>query len=196
MNVQSFSNGSFEGLIYVGGILLWCLIWRVVNGYTLMRQKKMIYIPFLYCFATLGANAWISFFYNKAIGTTALEESLFSFLDMRTQNIVQATAGVLIIATVIYQTTKRHLPQDFLRFIALAYVFLIGIMSPVIWIPVNKPDWLKKLLAYQTVAFIYGIFLSIGGIIVLIDDLYRASLEDPEKVREEKEKKEIEKEPY
>ena len=119
---------------------------------------------------TLG----LVFFYNKAIGTTALEESLFSFLDMRTQNIVQATAGVLIIATVIYQTTKRHLPQDFLRFIALAYVFLIGIMSPVIWIPVNKPDWLKKLLAYQTVAFIYGIFLSIGGIIVLIaQDIFK-----------------------
>ena len=189
MNAESVNLTSFEGWVYVIGILIWLFIWYFANGYEHMRKKKLVLLAFTMCIISLAANAFISFFYNEAVGSTALQESLFSFLDVRTTNIVQGTAGILIIATIIYQSSKRHLPKDFLKFIALAYVFLIGFMSPLIWIPVNKPDWLKKLLAYQTVAYFYGIFLSVGGIIVLIDDLYQASVAD---IRREKEKKEDE----
>ncbi len=52
-----------------------------------------------------------------------------------------------------------------------AFIALIGLMAPITWIPTNQPDLLLILRHAQTVPFLWGLFLAVGGIVVLLQDV-------------------------
>jgi hypothetical protein len=157
--------------LYTVGILLWLVLWRMFNGYALMRHKaRLLWFPFFMALAVLMGNLVLETLNSKDLGID-FEEGLFNFLDQRTANVVSASSSMLVIATIIYGVDHSAMPKDFLRSMALSFICFIGISTPILWIPANHPTWLRLLRHYQTISFTYGLFFAVSGIIVLLDSL-------------------------
>jgi hypothetical protein len=157
--------------MYMGGILIWLLLWSMVDGYTLMQERvHRLWIPFFMALLILLANLvlWSLF---PGVASLEVEESLFTFVDHRTSNVAATTASILVIATIIFGTARASIPESFLRYVAYSFICFIGFVAPIIWIPPQHPEWLVLLRHYQTIAFTYGVFLSVSGVLVLLHSL-------------------------
>jgi hypothetical protein len=109
--------------------------------------------------------------FNTEVGSKELEESLFMFLDSRSNLVISATSSILVVATIIYGTSTLQFPLKFIQFEAFSFISLLGLMSPIIWIPGGNPCQLMVLRQFQTISFLWGIFLCISGIMILLFDL-------------------------
>jgi hypothetical protein len=163
-------NTSYVCAVYVIGIIIWISLWIYSGAMKSQKVIKALYIPFFLCIFFMLANGLILGCY-PSVGNVDLEESLFNFLETRTSLTLEVSASVLVVATIIYGVSREKFPKLFIRLETLSFVCLIGLMSPVTWIPINKPDWLMVLRHAQTVPFLMGIFLCVSGIMVLLYDL-------------------------
>jgi hypothetical protein len=78
------------------------------------------------------------------------------------------------VATIVYGLTIKTLPIIFLKFIISAYIIaLIGLSAPILWIPIEVPEMFFVLRHFQTVAMNSGLFLIVGAVIILLDDLMK-----------------------
>lgn len=161
----------FSQAIYALAIPLWLVIWYMVDGYSLLRTTHLLWLPFLLCLAYLLGNLAMVGLLGAEMGDPRYEESRFVFIGERAMIAVQATASVLIVATLVYGLTIRKVPLDFIRFMVYSFVALLGLMAPILWIPEGSASGLFLLRHFQTVALIYGLFLCVGGIVVLLRDL-------------------------
>lgn len=110
-----------------------------------------------------------------------LEESLFHFLDARSRLAIKATASVLVVASIIYGVSVKRLPKLFIAMESYAFISLIGLMAPITWIPTNAPEMLMPLRHIQTVPFLWGLFLAVGGIVVLLQDVNKVFADEVNK---------------
>lgn len=171
-------------IIYGLAIPVWLLVWWAVDGYRLSRQSPMLWLPFVLSLAYLASNLLMVILLGASTGSAEYEESRFVFIGERAMIAVQATASVLIVATLVYGLTIRKVPVDFIRFMVYSFVALLGLMAPILWIPEGAATGLFILRHFQTVALIFGLFLCVGGIVVLLRDLLahgeaRVSFEAP-----------------
>ncbi|WP_181918364.1 MULTISPECIES: hypothetical protein [unclassified Wenzhouxiangella] len=157
--------------IYVLAIPLWLVVWHAVDGYRLLKSTRLLWIPLALCLAYLIGNALMVGLLGANMGDAHYEESRFVFIGERAMIAVQATASVLIVATLVYGLTIRKVPLDFIRFMVYSFVALLGLMAPILWIPEGSASGLFLLRHFQTVALTYGLFLCVGGIVVLLRDL-------------------------
>lgn len=157
--------------IYALAIPLWLLVWHFVGGYRLFKTTRLLWIPFLLCLTYLLGNLLMVAILGADMGDAQYEESRFVFIGERAMIAVQATASVLIVATLVYGLTIRKVPLDFIRFMVYSFVALLGLMAPILWIPEGSTSGLFLLRHFQTVALNYGLFLCVGGIVVLLRDL-------------------------
>lgn len=156
--------------IYFIGILLWISLWIYCGAMKSQRVNKSLYLPFILCILFMAANGLISGCYSST-GSIDLEESLFDFLESRAGLTLNVSASILVIATFIYGVSREKFPILFIRLETWSFVCLIGLMAPVTWIPINKPELLVILRHIQTVPYLMGIFLCVSGIMVLLYDL-------------------------
>jgi hypothetical protein len=150
----------------------WIIIWWVVGGFKRAKSNKMMLIPFALALIYLIGNATISLNFSE-IGDVAYEESRFAFIDRRTDVGLGAATGALVVATIVYGLTIKTLPIIFLKFIISAYIALIGLSAPILWIPIEVPEMFFLLRHFQTVAMNSGLFLIVGAVIILLDDLMK-----------------------
>jgi len=156
--------------LYVTGAAAWVVLWWFAHGVTTMRHAPALWFPFLACIAVLLINAGL-IEGTQHIGDAAREESRFRFLDFRARLAITGLMSVLIVGGVLASISTFSLSREFVRFQMLAVVFFLGFMAPVVWMPANDPTAMVVLRHYQTVPFTYGLFLSIAGVIVLLNDL-------------------------
>ncbi|MFO7857551.1 MAG: hypothetical protein R6V11_01370 [Ectothiorhodospiraceae bacterium] len=157
--------------IYALAIPVWLLVWHAVDGYSLLRRTRLLWLPFGLCLAYLVGNLLVVGLLGAQTGDAQYEESRFVFIGERAMIAVQATASVLIVATLVYGLTIRKVPVDFIRFMVYSFVALLGLMAPIIWIPEGSATGLYLLRHFQTVGLTFGLFLCVGGIVVLLRDL-------------------------
>ena len=157
--------------IYALAVPLWLVVWWAVDGYALFRTAPLLWFPFGIALAYLLGNLAMVLAFGADTGSTAYEESRFMFIGERAMIAVQATASVLIVATLVYGLTIRKVPVDFIRFMVYSFVALLGLMAPILWIPEGSATGLFTLRHFQTVALTFGLFLCVGGIVVLLRDL-------------------------
>lgn len=158
-------------LLYLLAIPLWLVLWWGVDGYRLMSETKLLGLPFALSLLYLTANVAIILALGGDVGSASYEESRFAFIGGRAEISVQATASVLIIATLVYGLTIRKVPVDFVRFMVYSFISLLGVMAPLLWLPEGMPGAFYVLRHFQTVALNFGLFLCVSGIVVLLRDL-------------------------
>ncbi|WP_376696706.1 hypothetical protein [Wenzhouxiangella sp. EGI_FJ10305] len=158
-------------LIYAISIPLWLLVWKAADGYSMLKTTRLLWLPFVLCLTFLVGNLLMVLLFGAQMGEAHYEETRFVFIGERAMIAVQATASVLIVATLVYGLTIRKVPMDFIRFMVYSFVALLGLMAPVLWIPEGSASGLFLLRHFQTVALTYGLFLCVGGIVVLLRDL-------------------------
>lgn len=156
--------------IYTASIPLWLLIWGSAHGFKLMRESKLLLIPFVLGVVYLSGNAVLSLFFGE-IGDISYEEGRFAYITDRAMIAVQATASVLIVATIVYGLTIKRVPVHFIRFMVYSFIAILGIMAPLLWVPIELPEMFYVLRHVQSIALNMGLFLCVAGISVLLRDL-------------------------
>lgn len=159
-------------LIYIIGIVIWLIFWWQQITPVAIRENKLLMVPFVLCLFFLSVNLLLSGG-DTHVADIALEESLFHFLDARSGLAIKATASVLVVASIIYGVSVKRLPKLFILLESYAFIALIGLMAPITWIPTDQPDLLLVLRHAQTVPFLWGLFLAVAGIVVLLQDVNR-----------------------
>ncbi len=157
-------------LIYATALPLWIFVWWTASGFELSRENRTLWFPFLLCLMFLLINALLVFFFG-GIGEAEYEESRFVFIGERAMVTVQATASVLIVATIVYGLSIKRVPVHFIRFMVYAFIAILGLMAPIVWVPIEAPEMFFLLRHLQTIALTYGLFLCVAGIIILLKDL-------------------------
>ncbi|MGM0951652.1 MAG: hypothetical protein ACQEW7_01600 [Pseudomonadota bacterium] len=157
-------------VIYSLAIILWFALWYGATGYQLMRDNKLLMLPWLLCPAFLAGNLLMTILFGD-VGTTEYEESRFAYLTDRASIAVQATASIVIVATIVYGMSIKRVPVHFIRFMVYTFICVLGLMAPVLWIPLQSPEMFYILRHFQTIALNYGLFFCVAGIIILLRDL-------------------------
>lgn len=160
-------------VIYLIALPFWLFVWWQVRGLELQRREPMLWLPFFLAPLFLILNLWLILDFGE-VGSVTYEESRFNFIQDRALIAVQATASVLIVAVLVYGLTVRKVPIEFIRFMLYAFIFLLGLMSPVIWLPIESPGMFFILRHFQGIALIFSLFLCVGGIIILLRDIMNA----------------------
>lgn len=159
-------------VINFAAVPLWLLLWWFIGGFTRSKSNRLMWLPFALSVAYLLANGLLGWNFSE-IGDVAYEESRFGFIDSRAKMGLEAATGSLVVATIVYGLTIKKLPIDYLRFIITAYVCIVGVASPILWIPIEIPEMFFVLRHFQTIALNFGLFLVVGGVIILLDDLIK-----------------------
>jgi hypothetical protein len=159
-------------IIDLVSIPIWIGVWWAVGGFIRSKSNKMMHIPFVLGIIYLGGNATLGLIFSQ-IGDAAYEEGRFAFIDRRTNVGLSAATGALVVATIVYGLTIKTLPTIFLKFIIASYIALIGLSTPILWIPIEVPELFLVLRHFQTVAMNSGLFLIVGAVIILLDDLMK-----------------------
>ena len=157
-------------MIYALALPLWFFVWFRIGGRRRLRSDPLMWLPFVLCPVFLVGNAALVLLYG-GVGDTQYEESRFVFIGERARLAIQAASAVLVVATIVYGLTVKRVPVDFTRFIILSFVMMLGLMAPLLWIPIETPSLFFVLRHFQTVALLFGLFLCVGGIVILLDDL-------------------------
>lgn len=159
--------------IYLIALPLWLMTWWWIGGFGMQRYDRMLLIPNSLCLLFLVINLLLIVQYGD-VGSVEYEEGRFGFIQDRAMIVVQATASVLIVAVLVYGLTVRKVPVEFIRFLLYAFIFLLGVMAPIIWIPIEQPGFFFVLRHIQSAALIFSLFLCVAGIIVLLRDIMTA----------------------
>lgn len=166
-------HAMIAALIYAAAIPAWVGIWYWIGGFRLQREERLLLVPYLAAMGFLAANLSPVLLFGE-VGDVPYEEGRFSFIQDRALIVVQATASVLIVAVLVYGLTVRKVPVEFICFMLYAFIFLLGVMSPVVWLPIDRPGMFFVLRHLQSVALIYSLFLCVGGVILLLRDIMQA----------------------
>lgn len=157
-------------VIYLTSIPIWLAIWASADGFRQMAENRLLMVPLLLGLIYLGGNGLFSFLYT-GIGDIGYEEGRFAYITDRAMIAVQATASVLIVATIVYGLTIKRVPVDFIRFMVYSFIAILGVMAPLLWVPIELPEMFYVLRHLQSVALNMGLFLCVAGITVLLRDL-------------------------
>ena len=155
-------------LLYLLGCGFWLVVWYFVGGYALMNRIKLLWFPFLSCFAILISNLllWI-------VATTyeefERESNRIEFVERNAAHMITAITGSLIIAAAISAMKSQvSLPKEFIIFQSIAFICTAVGVLPLYWIPSERTHWLVMLRHFKTVPFTYGISLFLGGLLILL----------------------------
>ncbi len=155
---------------YLLSIPLWIASWYSATGFRLMRHNRLLMLPFGLSLVYLAGNAILVGAFAEVSGP-AQEEARIAIIAERSLIAVQATASVLIVATIVYGLSIRRVPLHFIRFMVYAFVAILGIMAPILWIPAQEASLFFVLRHIQAIALNFGLFFCVAGIVILLQDL-------------------------
>ncbi|ACV69636.1 hypothetical protein [Desulfohalobium retbaense] len=156
---------------YVAAIPIWCLVWGSAHGFSLMRRNRMLSIPFALSLAYLVGNVILLAVYHGQVSGAQYEEARIGIIVSRSGIAIQATASVVFMATIVYGLSIKRVPLHFVRFVVYAFIAILAIMAPILWIPARQSELFFILRHVQTIALNFGLFLCVAGIMVLLQDL-------------------------
>lgn len=157
-------------IAYTLAVPLWIYVWWSATGFRLMRHNRLLMLPFGLSLLYLVGNAALLLAFGE-ISQPGREEARIAIIVDRSAIAVQATASVLIVATIVYGLSIKRVPLHFIRFMVYAFVAILGLMAPILWIPVEEAALFFVLRHLQSVALNFGLFLCVAGIVVLLQDL-------------------------
>ena len=150
---------------------VWVILWWSLGGFKSSKSTPWLWLPFALAIMYLLANGTLGLFYT-GVGDTAYEESRFGFIDSRARLGVDAGAAAVIVATIVYGLTIKRLPKAFLKFVIAAFVALLGITAPILWVPIELPELFFFLRHIQTIAMNFALFWVVAALIVMLKDMF------------------------
>jgi hypothetical protein len=153
---------------------LWIILWWSLGGFRSSKSTPWLWLPFALGMLYLLVNGTLGLMYT-GVGDTAYEESRFGFIDSRARLGIDAAAAAVIVATIVYGLTIKRLPKAFLRFVIAAFVALLGITAPILWVPIELPELFFFLRHIQTIAMNFALFWIAAALIVMLRDMFEHS---------------------
>lgn len=160
--------------IYVGGAVVWLLLWVPMNGYSQLVTIPLLWASFATCFVIFFLNSAL-LYVHEHLGNIETEVEYIAFVERNASYVVAGVfvtfliTNALIITRSIVGLKLDALPTEFYQFQLVALVFAIVGVLPLYWIPPDRQRWLHVLRHLKTVPLTFAICLFLGGIIILLE---------------------------
>jgi hypothetical protein len=186
---------SLSVFVYVLGILGWLFIWKVYNGYKLMKEKKPLILIFLMTILVLGINGVLTLI--SPIPPYETELKIYEYVEVNSRVIATMALAIAVFAYYALSTIKRSfdLIKNFLFYIICGFIMVMIGVFPLYWMPAND-GWLTVLRHIKTVFYTYSLFsISAAMIVFIYSVMDRFSVNENETVINENKKVHDEEQP-
>jgi len=163
--------------IYSIGITAWVLAWInlaiIFGGPDLIYLKDLInwfyVVAFIIGLLPLMSNLfhwWTKQEYQNYI----TEVKIIEFVERNANYLILALTAICFLSQAITTTKQIALSMEFILFISLSFIFLIGFVLPLIWAQPsnNNSKELVFLRHFKTVFYTYALGCTCGAVISLI----------------------------
>jgi hypothetical protein len=158
--------------IYVVGLLLWFLVWRVLIGYDWFKKERMMYVPFLGGIFVFMINIVLTLL--AEIPEYGIEIGIYGFVEKNATTVAMFTLGIAVFVVVTFKKKARMLAHDESRkFLQLVFTsFLLSVMGvlPLYWVP-QIWGWLTTVRHLKTVPFLYSLFILAAAMVVYLHEI-------------------------
>lgn len=151
-------------LCYIGAAVGWFFLWNMCGGYSVLQEKKLLYIPYVLCPFTLCANAVLVHW--ERFPPYELERVIHEHLVSNARVIATLALAVGIFVRI---GLKPKFFDQFLCFILLAFALAVAGVLPVYWQPAVRFT-LTCLRHLKTIPYTYSIYLLTAALLCFMDE--------------------------
>ena len=169
MNIDLYSV--FITSAYSVGIIFWFFVWKYINGFALLKEIKLMYIPLLFIPFVFILEI-IFYFYHPVFGDFDAEEHFLKVIEGNNAQLITSTFGMIILAATLlnFKAIKR-LPREFLLFASFALMFSVGGVLVLYWLPIERADLYFLLRHFKTIPYTYSIGFFMGCLLIILDKM-------------------------
>ena len=158
-------------MIYSLGCVLWFIAWYLIEGYDIMNQNKLIWVPFVSCLIILLSNMFLWRTIEDHEYATSYKKELIKiqYVEKNAAHMVTAITGVLIIAAAVsVMKDNASIPGEVIKFESAAFICAVVGVLPKYWVPSTQGHWLEVLRHVKTVPFTFSISFFLGGLLSIL----------------------------
>jgi hypothetical protein len=172
-------------MVYILGILGWLFIWKVYDGYKIMKEKKPLIFIFMMALFVLGLNGVLTLI--SPIPPYETELTIYEYVEVNSRVIATMALAIAVFAYYALSSIKRSfdLIHNFLFYIMCGFIMVMIGVFPLYWMPATD-GWLTVLRHVKTVFYTYSLFSISSAMIVFIYTVMdRFSINENKKVQDE-----------
>ena len=169
LNLEGLSVDPIALTIYSVACVLWLPTWRYIVGFKVLREQRLMLLPFLGAFFVLGMNILLAL--NTSIPSHDKELLLYPYVESNATTVAGLALAISIFVVIIFEKDVRALSErtakKFLQLVFWSFLFSLMGCLPLYWMP---PEflWLTVLRHLKTVPFTFGLFLLAAAMVVFI----------------------------
>ncbi len=154
-------------VIYLLGILGWLFIWKVYDGYKLMKEKKALIFIFVMTLIILITNALLVLV--SPIPPFDIELKIYEYVEVNARVLATMSLAIAVFAHYSLNPIKQsfELVHYFLFYSMFGFVTIMIGVFPLYWMPAID-GWLTILRHIKTVFYTYSLVSITSAIIVFI----------------------------
>ena len=159
-------------LIYLVGIVLWLVFWRVLVGFKRTRKNRLLYLPLLGCVLVLLINMGMASI--AEVPEYGIEVGIYGFVERNAITVATFTLGIAVFVVLTFDKTAslldREESREFLLLVFSSFVLsLLGVL-PLYWVP-QVYGWLTTLRHLKTVPYTYSLFILAAAMVIYLAEI-------------------------
>jgi hypothetical protein len=157
----------FSFIIYLLGIVGWLFIWKIYDGYKLMKEKKALIFIFVMTFIIFITNALLVLV--SPIPPFDVELKIYEYVEVNARVLATMSLAIAVFAHYSLSPIKQsfELINYFLFYSMFGFVTIMLGVFPLYWMPAID-GWLTILRHIKTVFYTYSLISITSAIIVFI----------------------------
>ena len=166
-------------IIYLVGIALWVLLWRVLVGFDRTRKNRLLYLPLWGCVLVLLINGVLSFI--AEVPEYGVEIGIYGFVERNATTVATFTLGIAVFVVLTFEKTVSLLDQresrEFLLLVFSSFVLSILGVLPLYWVP-QVYGWLTTLRHLKTVPYTFSLFILAAAMLIYLAEILGSQKRD------------------
>ena len=159
-------------LIYLAGIVLWLLFWRVLVGFERTRKNRLLYLPLWGCVIVLLINMGLASI--AEVPDYGIEIGIYGFVERNAVTVATFTLGIAVFVVLTFDKTVKLLDQreskEFLLLVFSSFVLSILGVLPLYWVP-QVYGWLTTLRHLKTVPYTFSLFILAAAMLIYLAEI-------------------------
>jgi len=156
-------------LVYLGGLVAWILMWRLVVGFEWLQKERLLHLPFWGGVLVLGINALLAA--TGEMQPYAVEIGIYGFVETNSITIGGFSLGIAVFVVFTFDKAisplQREESRKFLQLVFSAFLLAVIGVLPLYWVP--QTAYAITLLKHlKTIPFTWSAFTLAAAIVIYI----------------------------
>ena len=156
-------------LVYLGGLLAWILLWRLMVGYGWLRREPLLHIPFWGGVLVLAINVLLAA--TGEMQPYEVEIGIYGFVETNSITIGGFSLGIAVFVVFTFDKAispmQREESRKFLQLVFSAFLLAVIGVLPLYWVP--QTAYAITLLKHlKTIPFTWSAFTLAAAIVIYI----------------------------